>query len=98
MTSTPTLPTLRPEYSFKIDIDPETGKSFLSVYLDNEIGYAYTTVSYALPFMPESYTLAIAMTAAHIEDLHPRLFLDSPATERSRYEHALNTLLEENDQ
>ena len=95
MTSTPTLPTLRPEYSFKIDIDPETGKSFLSVYLDNEIGYAYTTVSYALPFMPESYTLAIAMTAAHIEDLHPRLFLDSPATERSRYQYALSTLLED---
>lgn len=98
MTSTPTLPTLRPEYSFQIDIDPETGKSFLSVYLDNEIGYAYTTVSYALPFMPDSYAHAIAMTASHIEDLHPRLFLDSPATERSRYEHALNTLLEENDQ
>lgn len=92
------LPTLRPGHFFRIDNDPETGKSFLSVYLDNEIGYAYTTVSYALPFMPESYTLAISLTATAIEGLHPNLFLDSPATERSRYQYALNTLLEETDQ
>ena len=98
MTSTLALPTLRSEYYFQIDIDSDTGKSFLSVYLDGESEPHYRPVSYALPFMPESYTLAISLTATAIEGLHPNLFLDSPATERSRYQYALNTLLEENNQ
>lgn len=93
-----TLPTLRSGYYFQIDIDSDTGKSFLSVYLDGESEPHYRPVSYALPFMPDSYELAIASTAATIERCYPRLFVDSPDTEKSRYQHALNTLLEENDQ
>lgn len=92
------LPTLQPGYIFRVEIVSDTGKAFLSIYLDSESGPTYRQVSYALPFMPDSYTQAIALTAARIEDLHPYLFLDSPATERSRYQYALNTLLEENDQ
>ena len=93
-----TLPTLRPEYSFRIDIDSETGMSFLAIYCDRDSEPPYCMVSYALPFMPNSYAYAIAVTASVLEDYHPDLFVDSPTTERSRYEHALNTLLEENNQ
>ncbi len=92
------LPTLRPGHFFRIDNDPETGKSFLVIYRDIESEPPCTLVRHELPFMPDSYAHAIATTAAHIEGIHHRLFLDSPATERSRYQHALNTLLEENDQ
>jgi len=95
---THTLPTLRPEYSFRIDIDSETGMSFLAVYQDNESEPPYCLVSYALPFMPDSYAQAIESTASYLEGNHPDLFVDSAATERSRYQYALNTLLEENDQ
>lgn len=98
MTSTPALPTLRPEYHFRIDIDSETGKPFLAIYCDNGSEPPYRMVSYALPFMPESYELAIALTATAIEGIHPSLFLDSPNTEKYRYQYALNTLIEERDQ
>lgn len=95
---TNSLPTLRPGYSFHVDIDSKTRMLFLSIYRDNGSEPIHRLVSHALPFMPESYEYAIAMTAARIEGLHPRLFTDSPATERSRYQYALNNLLKDTDQ
>ena len=95
---TNSLPTLRPHYTLQIETDKRTGVSYVVVCLTNGFAVTDKLASYALPTRPDSYEEALKDVIATIGNVHPHIFSNPQVTERSRYQYALNTLLEENDQ